>query len=192
MGWDGVVPDARAEVPDDAGARVRTDVGPDPVEADRDDIRVGVAAVGRAAPGLGAAAVVAIGSAVAGLVVVGRVVAGRVVVDEAVVEKAVVGAAVGHRSGEVRVLALGPVDCDDSVLIGRAAFAVPARRAVRSDRRRSRVDCNRRHGNTRVLRVPIHGSHDRCSRRRAYPTKATMSIRACAISSGHSLPVRCQ
>lgn len=182
MGGDGAVPDARAEVPDGAGARGRTDAGPDPVEAGRDDIRVGVAAVGRAAPDLGAAAVVAIDSAVAGLVVA----------DEAVVEKAVAGAAVGPRSGEVRVLALDPVDCDDSVLIGRAAFAVPARRAVRSDRRRSRVDCNRRHGNTRVPRVPIHGSHDRCSRRRAYPTKATMSIRACAISSGHSLPVRCQ
>ncbi len=144
---------------------------------------------------------------------VGRAVAGGVVVNP------VAAAEVGLRRDRVGVLdracwawigpvAFGSVVCGSAVCdsVGcrllvcgpgaafdrEAAFAGLARRAVRSDRRRSRVDCNCRRARNPVDGRRIHGSHDRCSRRRAYPTKATMSIRACATSSGHSLPVRCQ
>ena len=39
---------------------------------------------------------------------------------------------------------------------------------------------------------PRQCSHRRWPASRAYPTKATVSIRPCAITNGHSRPVRCQ
>ncbi|MEK8069412.1 hypothetical protein [Rhodococcoides navarretei] len=80
----------------------------------------------------------------------------RAAADEVVADRA---AAAGVDLRRDRVAALdpvgepGPADGVDSASIGPVvACAGLARRAVRSDRRRSRVDCNRRRGNNGLPR----------------------------------------